>query len=127
MATSAEQLLTGLQVAHSGHNKSCIACGERFREGQIVSVYASQPAGKRAFEAVRVYCWQCKPCFKATLEAAELLAHAPLTMMAMHAPQSYARTLINVSTVAYSPPERVQSSRQTSTRIDLHPILRTPP
>ena len=42
VATSAEQLLTGLQVAHSGHNESCTACGERLREGQTVSVYASQ-------------------------------------------------------------------------------------
>ena len=110
VATSAEQLLTGLQVAHSGHDESCTACGERLREGQTVSVYASQPAGKRDFEAVRVYCWQCKPCFKPTLGAAELLARATLTTTAMHAPQSYARTLIDVSAVEYSPPE--EGSRQ---------------
>ena len=29
VATSAEQLLTGLQVAQSGHDESCTACGER--------------------------------------------------------------------------------------------------
>ena len=28
VATSAEQLLTGLQVANSGHGESCTACGE---------------------------------------------------------------------------------------------------
>ena len=110
VATSAEQLLTGLQVAQSGHDESCTACGERLREGQTVSVYASQPAGKRDFEAVRVYCWQCEPCFKPTLGSAELLAHATLTTTAMHAPQSYARTLINVSAVEYSSPE--EGSRQ---------------
>ena len=105
VATSAEQLLTGLQVAQSGHDESCTACGEKLREGQTVSVYASQPAGKRDFEAVRVYCWHCEPCFKPTLGTAELLARATLTTTAMHAPQAYARTLIDVSAVRYSPPQ----------------------
>ena len=43
VATSAEQLLRGLQVAYRRH-KSCTAYGKRLREGQIVSVYANQPA-----------------------------------------------------------------------------------
>ena len=63
---SAEQLLTGLLVAQNGHNESCTACSERLREGRTVSVYASQAAGNRDFETVRVYCWQCEPCFKLT-------------------------------------------------------------
>ena len=104
VAASAEQLLTGLQVAQNGHNESCTACGERLREGQTVSVYASQPAGKRDFEAVRVYCWQCESCFKPTLGVSELLAHATLTTTAMHVPQSYVRTLVDVSAVEYSSP-----------------------
>ena len=77
VATSAEQLLTGLQVAQSG-SKSGTACGEKLREGQTISVYASHPARKRDFEAARVY-WRCGPCFKPTLGSAELLARATLT------------------------------------------------
>ena len=38
VATSAEQLLTGLQIAQNEHEESCSACGEKLREGQIVSV-----------------------------------------------------------------------------------------
>ena len=89
VATSAEQLLTGLQVAQSGHDESCTACGERLREGQTVSVYASQPAGKRDFEAVRVYCWQCEPCFKPTLGTADVTRACDADDAAVYAPQAY--------------------------------------
>ena len=86
---SAKQLLTGLEVAQNRHNESCTACGERLREGQAVSVSASQPTEKRDFETVCVYCWHCESCFNPTLGTAELLARATLTT-AIHAPQPYA-------------------------------------
>lgn len=105
--TTAEQVLTGLQVGLTGAQGTCSQCGRDLHDGHCVTVYAYRTAGHDEWNPARVFCRECgtDEVETPTLGTTEVVATAFLGVLQLAASQSTRLALTSIEVEAYSPPE----------------------